>query len=279
MCKVLRVSPSAYYDWKAGRSTKRIEREDKIKRQVKEIWENSRYTYGSPRVWEAIKAAESNPRVSRSLIARVMKKYGFKSIHAKKFKVTTDSTHNYPVSENVLDRNFSAEREAQKWVSDITYIATREGWLYLTVIIDLFDRKVIGWSFSKGMTANETVIPSWRMAIGNRPIIAPLLFHSDRGVQYACKAFRNLINNLLVTQSMSRKGNCWDNAVAESFFKTLKVERVYQTSYFSREQAKTDLFEYIEIWYNQQRIHSAIDQKSIKQFESSVKKDYFCDVA
>lgn len=279
MCKVLRVSPSAYYDWKAGRSTKRIEREEKIKNQVKEIWENSRYTYGSPRVWEAIKAAEANPRVSRSLIARVMKKYGFKSIHAKKFKVTTDSKHNYTVSENVLDRNFSAEREAQKWVSDITYIATREGWLYLTVIIDLFDRKVIGWSFSKGMTANETVIPAWRMAIGNRPITAPLLFHSDRGVQYACKAFRNLINNPLVTQSMSRKGNCWDNAVAESFFKTLKVERVYQTSYFSREQAKIDLFEYIEIWYNQKRIHSAIDQKSIKQFASSVKKDYFRDVA
>jgi len=208
-----------------------------------------------------------------------MRKYGFKSIHAKKFKVTTDSKHNYPVSENVLDRNFSAEREAQKWVSDITYIATREGWLYLTVIIDLFDRKVIGWSFSKGMTANETVIPAWRMAIGNRPITAPLLFHSDRGVQYACKAFRNLINNPLVTQSMSRKGNCWDNAVAESFFKTLKVERVYQTSYSSREQAKIDLFEYIEIWYNQQRIHSAIDQKSIKQFVASVKKEYFRDVA
>ena len=160
-----------------------------------------------------------------------------------------------------------------------TYIATREGWLYLTVIIDLFDRKVIGWSFSKGMTANETVIPAWRMAIGNRPITAPLLFHSDRGVQYACKTFRNLINNPLVTQSMSRKGNCWDNAVAESFFKTLKVERVYQTSYSSREQAKIDLFEYIEIWYNQQRIHSANDQKSIKQFVASVKKEYFRDVA
>lgn len=135
--------------------------------------------------------------------------------------------------------------------------------MYLTVILDLFDRKVIGWSLSKGMTANETVIPAWRMAIGNRPITAPLLFHSDRGVHCACKAFRNLINGPLITQSMSRKGSCWDNAVAESFFKTLKVERVYQTSYFSREQVKIDLFEYIEIWYNQQRLHSAIDQNSI----------------
>ncbi len=147
-----------------------------------------------------------------------MRKYGFKSVHAKKFRVTTDSEHNHPVCENVLDRNFSATRKAQKWVSDITYIHTKEGWLYLTTIIDLYDRKVIGWSFSKGMSASETILPTWRMAIVNRPIELPLIFHSDRGVQYACKAFRNLLSNPLITQSMSGKGNCWDNAVAESFF-------------------------------------------------------------
>ena len=276
---MLKVSPSAYYDWKAGRSTKRIEREARIKAKVQEVWEESRYTYGSPRVWQAIKDAEDNPRVSRSLIARVMRKYGFKSVYAKKFKVTTDSEHNYPVSENVLNRDFSAERKAEKWVSDITYIHTAEGWLYLTTVIDLFDRKVIGWSFSKGMKAIETIIPAWRMAKSNRPILKPLVFHSDRGVQYACNAFRNLLKNPLITQSMSRKGNCWDNAVAESFFKTMKVERVYQTHYLTKDQAKVDLFHYIEVWYNKKRIHSSIGMKSVQEFEKVNKDDYFSKVA
>lgn len=279
MCEIFKVSPSAYYDWKAGRSTKRIEREARIKAKVQEVWEESRYTYGSPRVWEAIKAAKDNEKVSRSLIARVMKKYGFKSVHAKKFRVTTDSEHDYPVSENIINRDFSAERKAEKWVSDITYIHTSEGWLYLTTVIDLFDRKVIGWSFSKGMSANETIMPAWRMAVNNRPIVLDIIFHSDRGVQYACKAFRNLLKNPLITQSMSRKGNCWDNAVAESFFKTMKVERVYQTHYLTREDAKIDLFQYIEVWYNKKRIHSAIGMKSIQQFEKMKKNDYFRNVA
>ena len=171
--------------------------------------------------------------------------------------MTSDSKHLYPVSENVLNRDFTAERISQKWVSDLAYIQTKEGWLYLTVIIDLFDRKVVGWSFSSAMTAQETVIPAWRMACRNRPIQKDLIFHSDRGVQYACKAFRNLLKSNLITQSMSRKGNCWDNAVAESFFKTLKVKRVYQMTYASRNEAKMDLFRYIEGWYNTRRIRSA----------------------
>ena len=208
-----------------------------------------------------------------------MRKYGFRSVHKKKFKVTTDSRHSYPVSENVLNRNFTAERVSQKWVSDLTYIQTKEGWLYLTVIIDLFDRKVVGWSFSSAMTAQETVIPAWRMACRNRPIQKDLIFHSDRGVQYACKAFRNLLKSNLITQSMSRKGNCWDNAVAESFFKTLKVERVYQMAYSSRNEAKMDLFRYIEGWYNTRRIHSANKQKSIWQVHGIEKLNYISKVA
>ena len=129
------------------------------------------------------------------------------------------------------------------------------------------------------MSANETIIPAWRMAVNNRPIELDIIFHSDRGVQYACKAFRNLLKNPLITQSMSRKGNCWDNAVAESFFKTMKVERVYQTLYLTREDAKIDLFQYIEVWYNKKRIHSAIGMKSIQQFEKMKKNDYFRNVA
>ena len=255
MCDCFKVSLNAFYDWKSGKSTKRIQREKVLSEKIKTIWEDSSYTYGSPRVWEELQKAEG--KVSRSLIARVMRKYGFRSVYKKKFKVTSDSKHLYPVSENVLNRDFTAERISQKWVSDLAYIQTKEGWLYLTVIIDLFDRKVVGWSFSSAMTAQETVIPAWRMACRNRPIQKDLIFHSDRGVQYACKAFRNLLKSNLITQSMSRKGNCWDNAVAESFFKTLKVKRVYQMTYASRNEAKMDLFRYIEGWYNTRRIRSA----------------------
>lgn len=277
MCKCFKVSPNAFYDWKSGKSVKRVEREKILSDRIKNIWEESSYTYGSPRVWEELKKAEG--KVSRSLIARVMRKYGFRSIHKKKFKVTTDSTHTYPVSENVLNRDFTADRIAQKWVSDLTYIHTKEGWLYLTVVIDLFDRKVIGWSFSSGMTAQETVIPAWRMACHNRPIQDELIFHSDRGVQYACKAFRNLLKSSLINQSMSRKGNCWDNAVAESFFKTLKVERVYQRIYSSRNEAEMDIFQYIEGWYNTRRIHSANNQKCIWEVHGIQKLNYISKVA
>lgn len=277
MCACFKVSPNAFYDWKSGKSTKRIQREKMLSGKIKQIWERSFRTYGSPRVWEELRRAEG--KVSRSLTARVMRKHGFLSVHKKKFKVTTDSKHSYPVSENVLNREFSADRIAQKWVSDLTYIHTKEGWLYLTVVIDLFDRKVIGWSYSSGMTAQETVIPAWRMAIRNRPIQNELIFHSDRGVQYACKAFRNLIDNKLITQSMSRKGNCWDNAVAESFFKTLKVERVYRKAYATRNEAEMDLFQYIEGWYNTRRIHSANNQKSIWQINEIEKNNYISNVA
>jgi putative transposase len=241
------------------------------------FFEQSSYTYGSPRVWQELKKAED--KVSRSLIARVMRKYGFRSVHKNKYKVTTDSKHSFLVSDNVLNRDFTADRVAQKWVSDLTYIQTKEGWLYLTVVIDLFDRKVIGWAFSSGMTAQETVIPAWRMGRMNRPIYRELIFHSDRGFQYACKAFRNILQSSLITQSMSRKGNCWDNAVAESFFKTLKVERVYRRSYATRNEAEADIFQYIEGWYNTRRIHSANKQKSIWQVHGIQKINYISNVA
>ncbi len=271
MCKVLEVSESAYYDWFSGKSTKRIKRELKIKEIVKQVWEQSRYTYGSPRVWETIKNAENNPRVSKSLIARVMKKYGFQSCHKKKFKVTTDSKHDKPVAENILNREFTATMPAEKWVSDITYIWTLEGWLYLTTVIDLYDRKVVGWSLSKGMTTQETVVKALRMAILNRPITVGLLFHSDRGIQYASEKFRNILEAKKVTQSMSRKGNCWDNAVAESFFKTLKKECVYLHRFNTRKEAELVIFDYIELFYNQNRYHSTI-KKTIKDFSNQQKE-------
>lgn len=275
MCKVFKISISAYFEWSSGKSNKRLERELKIKELIEKVFDESRYTYGSPRVWQAIKQAENNPKVSRSLIARVMKKYGFVSVHRKKFKVTTDSKHSLATSENILDRKFSAEKPAQKWVSDITYISTLEGWLYLTTVIDLYDRKIIGWSLSTGMKTTETIIKAWRMAVLNRPLNGELIFHSDRGVQYASVNFRNILNvNSEIIQSMSRKGNCWDNAVAESFFKTLKKECVYQNKFKTIQEAKLKVFDYIEQFYNKNRIHSALKNKTIENFVAEQKRNY-----
>jgi len=186
----------------------------------------------------------------------------------KRFKVTTDSRHHYPVAPNLLDQEFYATRPGEVWVSDITYVRTKKGWLYLTVIIDLYDRKVIGWSMSKGLSAEETVIPAWRMAVRNRPITQKLIFHSDRGIQYACHAFTRILKaNGFVVPSMSRKGNCWDNAVAESFFKTIKVEWIYRHTFTNQEQAQLSIFEWIESWYNRRRRHSALGYQTIEEYE------------
>jgi putative transposase len=202
---------------------------------------------------------EEGFHVSRQRVARLMKKQNLKSIIRKKWIITTDSRHNYPVVENKLNRDFHVTRPGQVWVSDITYIKTAQGWLYLTIIIDLYDRKVIGWSLSRSLKTVHTTIPAWRMAVRHRPITRMLIFHSDRGVQYACNEFKNMLSAYkLVERSMSRKGDCWDNAVAESFFKTLKVEHVYHHSYKTFKEAELSVFEYIEAWYNVNRIHTTI---------------------
>ncbi len=262
MCKVLKVSRSSYYSWLIRKPGKRdIENED-LSNRIKRIYEFSKKTYGSPKVTIAL--LEEGIPVSRQRVARLMKKQHLQSIIRKKWVVTTDSRNNYPVVENKLNRDFTVTRRAQVWVSDITYIKTWQGWLYLTVIIDLYDRKVIGWAFSRSLKAIHTTIPAWRMAVRNRPITQVLIFHSDRGVQYACNEFKELLSSYkLVERSMSRKGDCWDNAVAESFFKTLKVELIYQNSFKTFEEAQLSVFEYIEAWYNVNRIHTTI-KTSIK---------------
>jgi putative transposase len=206
--------------------------------------------------------------VSLNRVAKMMRAASIWARKPKRFVVTTDSKHNYPVVPNVLDRKFRATRPGQIWVSDLTYVRTKNGWLYLTVIIDLYDRKVIGWSMSTGLSAEETVIPAWLMSRWNRPITQELIFHSDRGIQYACKEFANILNaNKLITRSMSRKGNCWDNAVAESFFKTIKIEWIYSKNYVNQEQAQLSIFEWIESWYNRRRRHSALGYKTMEEFE------------
>jgi putative transposase len=206
-------------------------------------------------------------------VARIMRKAHLRSIVKKKFRVTTDSNHKFTVPENKLDRDFKPGTLGAAWVSDITYIRTKQGWQYLTTVIDLGDRKVIGWALSTTMKAADTSIPAFKMAQRNRPITQKLIFHSDRGIQYACNEFKKLIeSNPLIIRSMSRKGNCWDNSVAESFFKTLKSECIYQNKFTNKEQAALVVFEYIEAWYNRKRLHSALGFMSPEEFGRNLNK-------
>jgi transposase InsO family protein len=266
MCKVLRLSRSSYYSWKNREPSKREKENKMLEEMIVEIHLKSRGTYGSPRISRELQ--ELGFSASKPRVARLMKSNGIQSKIRKKWKITTNSNHKYPIVPNKLNRNFTTETPNEVWVSDITYIATKEGWLYLTVVLDLWDRKIIGWALSKTMYAKDTVIPAWKMANDNRKINAPLIFHSDRGIQYACKEFTNYLDrNKLVTRSMSRKGDCWDNAVAESFFKTLKTELVYHQDYETISQAELAVFDYIETWYNRQRRHSALNGMTILEFE------------
>ena len=230
----------------------------------------SKGRYGSPRITSELRS--DGVMASRARIAGLMKINGIKSIMKRKYKVTTNSSHLYPVNQNLLLRDFSTTTTGEKWVSDITYIRTCEGWLYLTVVMDLADRKIIGWSMDNSMSAGSTVVEAWKMAIKNRPLDRELIFHSDRGIQYASNEFRRCLEGLPVLQSMSRKGNCWDNAIAESFFKTLKTEMVYHRKFETRAQAKLEIFDYIEVWYNRKRRHSAIEYLTPIQAEKAMIK-------
>lgn len=267
MCQVFKVSRSAFYAWRNYVPSKRDNANRMLVFEIRRIHEQSKASYGSPRITDELKARGFD--VSRPRVARLMKQNGIRAVHAKKFVVTTDSKHKYPVVENKLQRNFSTQERGQAWVSDITYVKTAKGWLYLTVILDLFDRKVIGWSQSTDLSAENTSIAAWRMATKNRPPTQKLIFHSDRGVQYACHSFTRLVDSYHnVERSMSRKANCWDNAVAESFFKTIKVELIYTNRYQANEQAALSIFEWIETWYNRNRRHSALGNLTINEFEN-----------
>ena len=266
MCKVLKISRSSYYSWINRKPSVRQQENQLFHTKIQAVHQKSRGTYGSPRIHKELKA--SGYLISKGRVARIMKVNGIQSKIRKKWRVTTNSSHKYPIVPNELNRDFNRNQISEAWVSDITYIATKEGWLYLTIILDLYDRKIIGWSLSKTLQTKDTVIPAWKMANINREINTQLIFHSDRGIQYACKEFVNhLERTKLVTRSMSRKGNCWDNAVAESFFKSLKTELVYHQEYNTRKQAELAIFEYIETWYNRNRRHSALGGLTIVEFE------------
>jgi transposase InsO family protein len=204
-----------------------------------------------------------------------MREQGLKARQKRKFKNTTDSNHDLPIKRNILNRQFKVSQPNKVWVSDITYIYTKEGWLYLAIIIDLYGRKVVGWSMNERIT-KELVLEALEMAINRRKPARGLIFHSDRGSQYASHEFQRMLWEHGFISSMSRKGNCWDNAVSESFFSTLKTELIYQNQYESRGEAKRDIFQYIEIFYNRFRLHSALGYKSPEEYENERKTPKLC---
>jgi len=257
MAKTLRVSRSGYYAYEKRKPSNHSYRDRELAELIQKIFCDNRGRYGSPRVWEEMKG--NGLQVSRKRVERLMREGNLAARRRRKWVRTTDSNHGLAVAENHLNRDFHACNPAEKWVSDITYLRTSAGWLYLTIILDLWDRKVIGWSMGNDLMAINTC-RALEMAVKNRRPQEGLIFHSDRGVQYCSDEFRTTLNRLCpkVLQSMSRKGNCWDNACAESFFKTLKVETDLSERRYTVQQIKTEVFEYIEIYYNRCRRHSAL---------------------
>jgi transposase InsO family protein len=264
MCRVIGVSRSGYYRWKIQPQSKRQKENEKILVEIKESHKNSRRTYGSPRITDELQS--NGTKCSKKRVARLMKIHGIVGKAKKKFKATTNSKHALPVAENILNQKFEAQKPNTVWISDITYVWTSEGWLYLAVILDLFSRQVVGWAMSDRLTSGF-VVKALYQAIGRRHLASGCIFHSDRGVQYASTDFRDVLRAYGFIQSMSRKGNCYDNAVAESFFHTFKTEHVYDYSYESRAAARQSIFEYIEMFYNRQRRHSALGYRSPVSFE------------
>jgi transposase InsO family protein len=236
--------------------------------KIKAVHEQSRGTYGSPRVYHELKA--QGEAVCENTVAKLMRQGGIRSVTRRRFRMkTTDSAHAHPIAFNVLDREFDTKLPDTKWAADITYIPTGEGWLYLAAVIDLCSRKVVGWAMAEHMKA-RLCIDALVMALSRRNPQVGLIHHSDRGVQYACEDYRDLLEREGITCSMSGRGDCYDNAVMESFFKTLKVELVYQQEFATRAQARLAIFEYIEAFYNRKRLHSSLDYQSPADFEASL---------
>ncbi len=265
MSKVLGVSPSGFYDWKRRGTSNRQQREYELVRTIEDIHEGSRKTYGSPRIFRMLKAL--GKRCKKSTVERLMKKYGIFAKRRRKFRKTTQSKHDHPIAKNILQRDFKASGPNQVWAADITYVETAEGWLYLAVILDLFNRQVVGWAMSQRIN-EELTLSALRMAIERRRPKHGLIHHSDRGSQYASRRYRKLLSAIKARQSMSRKGDCWDNAVVESFFATLKSEFIHRNRFQTRREATSQIFEWIEVFYNRIRIHSTLGYLSPMQFES-----------
>lgn len=254
MCRVLEVSRSGYYKWLSRGISERQEKREKLLERILEIFQESRETYGCPRVHERLR--QEGFTCSYNTVEKLMRVNEIQPKQSRRFKATTDSKHDFPIAPNLLNRQFDVEEPDEVWVSDITYIETGQGWLYLCVFIDLYSRAVVGWSMDKNMTA-DIVVNAFRMGVSKQQR-APIVAHSDRGSQYASADFRNELQFHDTLQSMSRKGNCWDNAVAESFFGKLKSELIYRHAFKTRIDATMSVFDFIEIFYNKRRLHSKL---------------------
>ena len=255
LCRILEVSRSGFYAWCRRAPSPRAREDAALKVKIRAVHGTSKKTYGSPRVHAKLQAEDH--RIGRKRVARLMKEEGLEGQRKLRFRVTTDSSHSYPIAPNLLERNFTVSAPNKVWVGDITYIWTREGWLYLAMILDLFSRRVIGWAMDSSLERG-LALDALRMALRTRRPGEGLLHHSDRGVQYASTDYRRLLREHGITCSMSRKGDCWDNAVAESFFSTLKAELIRSNDYVTRAQVRLSVFEYIESFYNTRRLHSAL---------------------
>ncbi len=268
MCEVLEVSRTGFYAWRKRAESARSKRHQKLLAEMKTIHaDKDMKCYGSPRMHEELVARGWS--VCENTVAKLMADHGLRATSAPKFKATTDSKHAHPIAENVLNRAFEQDSPDRVWLADITYIWTREGWLYLACVLDTYSRKIVGWSMGDRIT-QQLVIDAMQMALGRRRgRQGKLLHHSDRGSQYASGAFQELLREENITCSMSRKGNCWDNAMMESFFATLKKERVHREDYATRSEARASVFDYIERFYNRLRRHSSLGYLSPEQYEEA----------
>ncbi len=269
MCDILNVTRSGFYAWRDRPLSSRQQRREQLIERIRQVHDDSRGTYGSPRI--AVDLCASGTSVCENTVAKYMRESGLFVQPRRRFVPrTTDSDHEHPIAPNLLDQNFAASAPDQKWACDLTYVHTEEGWLYLSVVIDLFSRRVIGWSMSDHLRADGVAEALSMALMRRRPSGKHLLHHSDRGVQYACQLYRAVLARHGITASMSRAGNCYDNAVLESFFGTFKTELVHRTHYATRAQARASVFEWIECWYNRRRRHSSLGYLSPESFEAQI---------
>ena len=267
MCRVLEVTRSGFYAWRTREPSARAREDQRLRIEVRVIHRESRGCYGSPRIHKELQS--KGERVSRKRVARLMQAEGLRGRKKRRFRVTTNSDHAYPVAPNVLNRKFDVKDVPgpdRVWVADITYVPTREGWLYLAVILDLASRLVVGWSMGETLET-KLVIGALEMALQRRRPGPGLLHHSDRGVQYASNEYRELLEEQKAVVSMSRKGNCWDNAVAESFFATVEIELIEGADWHTRNEARSAIFDFVELWYNRRRRHSSLGYLTPAEFD------------
>jgi putative transposase len=267
MCRVLQVTRSGFYAWRKRPPSARSQRNGQLVAKIRQVHQTNRELYGSPRVHRALRI--DGEIVSRNTVAKLMRQVKIRAKTKRRFiPRTTDSAHGKPVADNKLARNFAADAVNRKWVADITYVPTDEGWLYLAAVLDCFSRKIVGWSMADHLQT-DLAADALRMALVQRAPAGDLLHHSDRGVQYASDDYQQLLSEYGIEVSMSGVGNCYDNAMMESFWATLKTECVHQRKYATRAQASQLIFEYIEVFYNRNRLHSSLGYISPDSFEAA----------